>query len=161
MDAVVVRPARPDEAETLAAIQAEASLAALAPRLPARASTRSARRGARPLAGLLDARARVLVAEADGEPVGVAAVQPGWLDGLYVVPARWGSGSAGLLHDSALEAHGPGAVKLWVLEHNLRARRFYERRGWSENGETRVVPFPPHPLDVGYGITRTGAPRAR
>jgi hypothetical protein len=37
-----------------------------------------------------------------------------------------------------------------VLEDNARARRFYERHGWQENGETRVVPFPPNPLDVGY-----------
>ena len=28
--------------------------------------------------------------------------------------------------------------------------RFYERRGWGENGTTRVVPYPPNPLDVGY-----------
>ena len=39
-----------------------------------------------------------------------------------------------------------------VLEHNDRARRFYERLGWRENGETRVVPFPPNPIDVGYTI---------
>jgi RimJ/RimL family protein N-acetyltransferase len=39
-----------------------------------------------------------------------------------------------------------------VLEHNARARRFYERLGWRESGRTRVVPFPPNPLDVGYTI---------
>jgi len=39
-----------------------------------------------------------------------------------------------------------------VLEENARARRFYERRGWQENGRTRVVPFPPNPLDVGYTL---------
>ena len=47
-----------------------------------------------------------------------------------------------------------GSVRchLWVLEDNARARRFYERRGWEENGETRVVEFPPNPLDVGYTL---------
>ena len=24
--------------------------------------------------------------------------------------------------------------------------------GWRENGDTRVVPFPPNPIDVGYTI---------
>jgi hypothetical protein len=37
-----------------------------------------------------------------------------------------------------------------VLEDNARARRFYERRGWRPDGTDRIVPFPPHPLDVGY-----------
>jgi hypothetical protein len=40
-----------------------------------------------------------------------------------------------------------------VLEQNARARRFYERRGWVLDGTERVVPFPPHPLDVGYTLS--------
>jgi hypothetical protein len=39
-----------------------------------------------------------------------------------------------------------------VLEQNARARRFYERRGWRLNGDARVAPFPPYPIDVGYTI---------
>jgi hypothetical protein len=39
---------------------------------------------------------------------------------------------------------------LRVLADNGRSRRFYERRSWYENGRTRVVPYPPNPLDVGY-----------
>ena len=41
-------------------------------------------------------------------------------------------------------------AKLWTLEENWNGRRFYENRGWTLNGETRVVPFPPNPIDVGY-----------
>jgi hypothetical protein len=41
-----------------------------------------------------------------------------------------------------------------VLEENRRARRFYEKRGWRMNGETRVVEYPPHPIDVGYSFVR-------
>ena len=66
------------------------------------------------------------------------------------MPERWGSGVADALHDAALAALGCAEVKLWVLEENARARRFYEKRGWVRNGETRVVEYPPHPLDVGY-----------
>jgi hypothetical protein len=47
---------------------------------------------------------------------------------------------------------GSAQIHLWVLEENARARRFYERRSWQENGRTRVVPFPPNPLDVGYTL---------
>ena len=96
---------------------------------------------------------RVLVAELDAEPVGVVAVRAGWLDGLYVVPEAWGSGVADALHDAGLDhlrSRGETRCRLWVLEHNARARRFYERRGWELDGTTRVVPFPPNPLDVGY-----------
>ena len=77
----------------------------------------------------------------------------GWLDGLYVVPEAWGSGVADALHDAGLDhlrSRGETRCRLWVLEHNARARRFYERRGWELDGTTRVVPFPPNPLDVGY-----------
>jgi GNAT superfamily N-acetyltransferase len=81
-------------------------------------------------------------------------VSEGWLDGLYVVPERWGTGLADALHGRALDLMrtlGP-FCKLLVLEDNIRARRFYERRGWRENGETRVVEFPPNPLDIGYTL---------
>ena len=102
-----------------------------------------------------DPAARVVVAAEQGRPVGLAAVRRGWLDGLYVLPDRWGSGVAQALHDHALELGadlGSRCCNLWVLEQNVRARRFYERLGWRENGETRVVPFPPNPTDVGYTI---------
>ena len=97
----------------------------------------------------------VLVAERDGVPVGLAAVERCWLHGLYVVPEEWGSGVAAELHDAVLELlRDCPEIRLWTLEANHRARRFYERRGWRLNGETRVVPFPPNPLDVGYVLVR-------
>jgi GNAT superfamily N-acetyltransferase len=85
----------------------------------------------------------------------VACVHADWLEGLYVVPDQWGTGVADALHEWALDearALGSSGCHLWVLEANARARRFYERRGWRENGRTRVVPFPPNPLDVGYSL---------
>lgn len=74
----------------------------------------------------------VLLASLEGQPVGVVGAAPPWLEGLYVVPAAWGTGVAALLHDLALSAireAGHRHARLWVLEHNARARRFYERRG--------------------------------
>jgi GNAT superfamily N-acetyltransferase len=89
----------------------------------------------------------VLVAERDGGIVGVAGIEAEWLHGFYVLPESWGTGVADELHEAALEL---GVARLWCLEENRRARRFYEKRGWRLNGETRVVEYPPHPLDVGY-----------
>jgi GNAT superfamily N-acetyltransferase len=74
---------------------------------------------------------------------------------LYVVPEQWGQGVADVLYERALErlrAFGADRCHLWVLEENRRARRFYEKWRWRENGETRIVPFPPNPLDVGYSL---------
>ena len=92
-------------------------------------------------------RGTVLVAERDGRAVGAAAVDGEWLQGFYVLPELWGSGVAEELHDAAVER---GVTRLWCLEENHRARRFYEKRGWRLNGESRIVEFPPHPVDLGY-----------
>jgi len=89
----------------------------------------------------------VLVSERDDEIVGVAGIEREWLHGFYVLPGWWGTGVADELHEAAVEL---GAARLWCLEENHRARRFYETHGWQLNGETRVVEYPPHPLDVGY-----------
>jgi RimJ/RimL family protein N-acetyltransferase len=51
-----------------------------------------------------------------------------------------------------LRESGATRASLWCLADNARARRFYERRGWTLDGGERVAPFPPHPLDVGYSI---------
>jgi GNAT superfamily N-acetyltransferase len=102
-----------------------------------------------------DPELTVLVAELEGAPAAVAGCRAEWLDGLYVRSEHWGSGLGRTLHDEVLgrlRAAGSARCHLWVLEHNDRARRFYEHRGWHENGDTRVVPYPPNPIDVGYTI---------
>ena len=102
-----------------------------------------------------NATGTVLVAERGGEPVGVVLVEGCWLHGFYVRPDHWGTGVAAELHDAALaELSDCPELKLWVLEENHRARRFYEKHGWRQNGETREVPYPPNPLDVGYSFIR-------
>jgi putative acetyltransferase len=151
-----LRDARATEATLLAALQERASVAAFAHVFPPERYPfpRPAVHERWTLA-LEDPAACVLVAERAEEPVGVAAVRFEWLDGLYVVPEWWGKGVAAELHDAGLEIVrdiGSAQIHLWVLEENARARRFYERRGWRENGQTRVVPFPPNPLDLGYTL---------
>jgi GNAT superfamily N-acetyltransferase len=152
----VLRDARADEAPVLAAVQESASVAALAHVFPPeRYPYPREAIAARWARALDDPGAHVVIAELERKTVGLACVRAEWLDGLYVVPEQWGTEVAEMLHDRALElVRGFGSMRchLWVLEENARARRFYERRGWRENGDTRVVPFPPNPLDVGYTL---------
>jgi GNAT superfamily N-acetyltransferase len=143
----VIRPATAADAAVLAEIQEESSLAALGHVYPPdrfpfpREAVRERWAAFEGLALLADD--------------GFAAIDPPWLDGLYVRPDAWGSGLAVTLHEAAVEAlreAGVERARLWVLEENHRARRFYERRGWAADGTTRVVPFPPHPIDLGYAL---------
>jgi GNAT superfamily N-acetyltransferase len=148
---LTIRDSGPHEAETLFELQRAASLAAVPHIFPPELypyPDDAIRERWRTVPG------RIFVAERDGVPVGVAAVEAEWLSGLYVVPDEWGSGVADALHTAAVEAIAGAhdAAKLWCLEENRRARRFYEKRGWRPNGETRVVPFPPNPVDVGYSL---------
>ena len=138
-----------DDFELLAEIQEAASLAGLAHIYPPE-------RFPFPREAVLE-RWRGYTGEifVDPDGRGFSAIGDGWLNGLYVRPEAWGTGVAGELHDravAALRAAGERQARLWVLEENARARRFYERRGWSPDGSTRVVESPPHPLDIGYSL---------
>ena len=69
-----------------------------------------------------------------------APSKDGEVDALFVHPARWRSGiGSALLARSLehLEASGLERAKLWVLDKNDRARRFYEARGWCDTGALR------------------------
>jgi GNAT superfamily N-acetyltransferase len=91
---------------------------------------------------------RLLVAEREGRIVGHATVvvddTRAELSALYVVPEEWGSGVAAALHEEAVAGMrelGGTEATLWVVEGNTRARRFYEREGWTADGETKSSMF--------------------
>jgi len=70
----------------------------------------------------------VWLAEADGEPCGYVAFRPGWIDHLFVHPDHQGRGVGPSLLRRALQ---DGAERrLWTFQKNLRARAFYEARGF-------------------------------
>ncbi|TCC18069.1 GNAT family N-acetyltransferase [Kribbella speibonae] len=90
-------------------------------------------------------RSRIHVAVADEQVIGYAGVGPerdvsarpntGELYALFVHPDHWGNGAGRALTDAAcadLREAGCTTVRLWVLEANIRARRFYTRYGFTE-----------------------------
>ena len=105
------------------------------------------------ISALNDPHAETYLAFEDDEAVGVVSLGHGVLATLYVMPESWSQGVGSALHDLALERLCAAKVqeaRLWTLTENHRARDFYEKRGWRLTGRTRVVPFPPHPIDVEY-----------
>jgi GNAT superfamily N-acetyltransferase len=150
----MIRSARTDEVETLLAIQREAAVTAFADVFPQEAypfptdAIRDIWREA-----LDNPEIEVYIAEVSDKAVGSISMGGEFLRTLYVLPSHQSTGVGSALHDFALErlrARGVKCAKLWTLEENWGARRFYERRGWTLTNETRVVPFPPNPIDVQY-----------
>ena len=83
----------------------------------------------------------------------------GELYGFYVHPDSWGTGVANELHDravDALRADGWVRLKLWVLADNARARRFYERHGWTADGASETLSIPGAPIEVRYEMVDVG-----
>jgi ribosomal protein S18 acetylase RimI-like enzyme len=67
----------------------------------------------------------------------------GEIAALYVDPAAWRTGAGRALTTAAvgrLAERGLDEVRLWVLEANLPARRFYARVGFHPDGATATYP---------------------
>ena len=102
---------------------------------------------------------RLTVAEDFERVVGFSYVGPSETAGaaelyaIHVDPAVVGTGVGRLLMANALTqlaeiGSGSGSERavLWVLAANERARRFYDRGGWSPDGETRVEAISGEPV---------------
>ena len=89
-----------------------------------------------------DATIAVADVAGGGGVAGYVATGPGVLRALYVAPHAQGAGvgTALLAHGHAALA-GTGEATLWVFRDNERARRFYERHGWThEAGSEALAP---------------------
>jgi GNAT superfamily N-acetyltransferase len=106
---------------------------------------RGAEAVARGRASLEDPDAFGLLAEEDGSAVGVVLWVPEpddpdcvYFRNLFVRSSHWGSGLAAELHRRAVdEARERGWLRMRLLTPALqqRARRFYEREGWTLSRE--------------------------
>jgi len=129
---LVLRPAGPDDAGTLADLFMAAREAAF-PAMPRPVHGPSSVRawfdelvGPRPDGS--DPTRETWLAERHGRVVGYAILDGGWLDSLYVAPAETGQGLGAVLLD-LVKGLRPDGFSLWVFESNRRARAFYERHG--------------------------------
>ncbi len=116
-----------------------------------------------------------LVAEVRGELVGQVMVLPaaravhpdddpglGHLRNLFVRQDRWGTGLATALHAAAVEAargRGFTGLRLFAAAGQGRARRFYEREGWTLRGAPRHDAGPGLEV-VEYRLDLLGPPAA-
>lgn len=86
-----------------------------------------------------------------GEVLGFAHIAPsrdedagekvGELTAIYVSRECWGSAGSDLLLERAIAGFreaGFSEATLWVLDTNVRARRFYASAGWAPDGTTKV-----------------------
>jgi GNAT superfamily N-acetyltransferase len=99
------------------------------------------------------AKHEIWTAECDGDLRAFAALGParrddeaglGELYALYVDPLHWGQGVGRSLLSHAVQrlSRDHANALLWVLESNVRARRFYERAGWALDGGTKIENLP-------------------
>jgi GNAT superfamily N-acetyltransferase len=94
------------------------------------------------------------LARVDGVPVGIVACYLTSDDGdvrhlvaMWIDPAHRGSGAAAALVEAVCRwaaDDGGRVVSLWVADGDDRARRFYERLGFSGTGERQPLPSNPH-----------------
>jgi ribosomal protein S18 acetylase RimI-like enzyme len=92
-----------------------------------------------------------LVADAGGRLSGFVSYGPardddadsrraGEIYAIYLMPAAWDKGIDRELMAAALDRLGEAGfdrVILWVLDSNVRARRFYEAGGWLADGAAK------------------------
>lgn len=77
-------------------------------------------------------------------PARQSTADTGEVYAIYISPERWNQGLGHSLMAHAtdhLAAFYPAAI-LWVLESNMRARRFYEKAEWLADGETKLENLP-------------------
>jgi GNAT superfamily N-acetyltransferase len=86
-------------------------------------------------------RGEIIVAELDDRPVGFAAVlideDVAQLDGLFVEPELWRRGIGAALIDVAVHKARRQGLAMTVVA-NPSARRFYEKSGFSVEGEAQT-----------------------
>ena len=82
------------------------------------------------------------IAEVDGRVVGFTILDGAELEQLFVAPDQRGSGVAALLladAEAKIARAGHRIAWLAVVEGNARARAFYAKHGWADEGD---LPYP-------------------
>jgi GNAT superfamily N-acetyltransferase len=157
---MLLRPAEPDDAMSVARVHVRSWQAAYRRLLPDEYldQLRPEDRANKYDFSSLDAlKPRTMVAEEEGTIVGFATTAPardadvpnhGELYALYLDPERWGRGIGVALLSAARASLAEGGFRnavLWMLVGNVRAERFYKVDQWAPDGLLRT--------DTIWGIT--------
>jgi len=154
----VIRPARPEDARAIAQVHIRSWQQAYRGQLPDTfletldlSLDRRTKHWVAQIEASSESGRGVIVAERGGSLVGFVAFGPadseakdlklGEVYAIYLDSAHWGRGYGRSLFQSATEAlrrAGFDEAVLWVLETNVRARRFYEIAGWKPDGQTKA-----------------------
>lgn len=126
MATVIVREARPEDAEAMGRAHTASASAAYGREEDLERRTQRWRQ----VFG--EPESRPYLAEVEGEVVGVLSLGPSELYAIYVHPDWWGQGVGQALLDEAHDrlAETCDEAELTVLAGNTRAERFYKRNGW-------------------------------
>lgn len=138
----MIRPARPEDAGAVAALELRARRWALGDRAEAASLPDPAEREAAWSGAAADG---AWVHDGGDRLYGVARIAGDELTDLSVEPAAQGNGIGGALHDhavGALRAAGCARAVVWVLVADGHAREFLGRRGWTADGQRRDAPVP-------------------
>jgi ribosomal protein S18 acetylase RimI-like enzyme len=162
-----IRAAAPDDARPIAEVQVRTWQGAYAHVFPAEVlAALDVEQRERMWTDLLtDDSLGTFVAEEGGRIVGFVGVGPsrdadgeGELYAIYVDPSAWGSVAGQALIDAARDwlSDRYAEATLWVLEDNPRARRFYERNGWSVDSRRTEVLRGIEVAEVRYRVSFLG-----
>ncbi len=159
---LLIRRAHRDEATELAELQLRTVLVAYVGIFPSEAPVPTVASLSADWTAALKA-STAFVAVVDDEIIGVvlagadaADARAGHLSRLYVSPEMSGRGIGTRLYQTCLQELaeiGFTEATLWVLEHNERVRRWYERLGWQATGERKTVYGPGRIDDLRYRLT--------
>ncbi|NLC66090.1 MAG: GNAT family N-acetyltransferase [Clostridium sp.] len=72
---------------------------------------------------------------------------------IYLLEETWGKGLSSKLMDESIEIlkrEGCKKISLWVYEENIRARKFYEKHGFTFDGSKKYSRFSNKPLELRY-----------
>lgn len=132
MSAVILRRADSDDVIALSNMLEQSWFTHWGPHVSAESRARFVRE--QPARGYVQALwTDIIVAEQDGEVVGMYHLEGDYLHAIHVAPGRIGSGIGRALMD---EAEAKGARRLEVRAFNTRAQQFYARRGWQESSRS-------------------------
>lgn len=159
MSTLVIRDARPEDADAVAGVHVHSWQAAYRGLIDQSvlddlSIAERAEGWRRILAEPLPTGYGTLVAVRDDQVIGWASLgsgrdpdglRDGEVYGIYVDPSAWSTGAGHALLEAAeqrIAAAGHDRAYLWVLDGNERADTFYARHGWEEDGAIKIEERP-------------------